>query len=780
MLASNMNNQSPSSSVLPSASGSPVTGAVNAQSSAATPTGPSSVNSLQNYVVSSPSPNSNFNSNSLLLLSPSSTSSNHSNNPNSSNSHPNDPNAPKPPLTGYQHYFKLRQSELRIQDSKLKFGDIVKIVGNEWSKNIDKETKNKFINKGLQDKERYKQEMKVYKQINGISGATTSVVNAPTVSNASSGTGNSVNISMNGINIDETSSIIATNAVQLAGVVTGPSSNKKSKSKSHRPQPLSQVPSQQQHPQQQQSKSLNDMKMEVDTLGTHQHQSHHLPHHHQQAFMSIKSGIVPSGLTVNKESLSSTPIKNIIASEHQQNMLKQQQQQQQHQQHQQQQQHLQQIQQPPPQNSLSSDLTFLFGDSASTGASSTGLANSAASINADYFNVDAMHARILERSLQFTNELKYMKLKQNSLKMENRKCNQTIKTLKQESDRKQTVLQELTRNNSTLRDKLAVFKRLVQLCSPSTVSSSSSPPGVSNASSGSSIAAVSNSSSSNTSSSNNTSASSSVPSQLLYSNNSNPNSASFINSLIFLNNPSTASTAAANNGVGLDSTNIYNQQIQLHLQQQQQHQQQQQQQQAQNIYNQQSSQQQQQQQQQQQFHYMNQQQQAQGQHQQQQLLSSQGHLGLNLQQQQQHHIQQQMHLQQQQQQQQQQHHHHQQQQQQQQMHLQQMQQHQQHSHQQQIQQQQLQQPSSQYTNELFASINLNNYLLPSGSASSSNTASTNLPSTVSAALAVRQAAAMFSLDDAANLNLRQQVGGQQQQQNTAGGSSGISSSATSG
>ena len=53
----------------------------------------------------------------------------------------NDPNSPKPPLTGYQHYFKLRQSELRSQDASLKFGDIVKIVGNEWSKNIDKETK---------------------------------------------------------------------------------------------------------------------------------------------------------------------------------------------------------------------------------------------------------------------------------------------------------------------------------------------------------------------------------------------------------------------------------------------------------------------------------------------------------------------------------------------------------------------------------------------------------------------------------------------------------------
>lgn len=55
-----------------------------------------------------------------------------------------DPNSPKP-LTGYQHYFKIRQQELRSQDQSLKFGDIVKIVGNEWSKNIDKETKDVII-----------------------------------------------------------------------------------------------------------------------------------------------------------------------------------------------------------------------------------------------------------------------------------------------------------------------------------------------------------------------------------------------------------------------------------------------------------------------------------------------------------------------------------------------------------------------------------------------------------------------------------------------------------
>jgi len=92
----------------------------------------------------------------LLLLSPPPSANSASSSSSGSSSGPN-PDSSKP-LTGYQHYFKIRQQELRSQDQTLKFGDIVKIVGNEWSKNIDKETKEKFINRGLQDKERYKTE----------------------------------------------------------------------------------------------------------------------------------------------------------------------------------------------------------------------------------------------------------------------------------------------------------------------------------------------------------------------------------------------------------------------------------------------------------------------------------------------------------------------------------------------------------------------------------------------------------------------------------------------
>ena len=49
---------------------------------------------------------------------------------------------PKPYLSGYQMYFKSRQSELRNQIPKLNFNDIVKLVGNEWSKTIDPSLKN--------------------------------------------------------------------------------------------------------------------------------------------------------------------------------------------------------------------------------------------------------------------------------------------------------------------------------------------------------------------------------------------------------------------------------------------------------------------------------------------------------------------------------------------------------------------------------------------------------------------------------------------------------------
>lgn len=81
----------------------------------------------------------------------------------------------------------------------------------------------------------------------------------------------------------------------------------------------------------------------------------------------------------------------------------------------------------------------------------------------DYFNVDAYHSKIIERSLQTTTELKYMKLKQNNFKTEIKKSNQMLKALKQEFDKKQSVLNDLTKSSNGLTEKLNIFKRFIQI-----------------------------------------------------------------------------------------------------------------------------------------------------------------------------------------------------------------------------------------------------------------------------------------------------------------------------
>lgn len=58
----------------------------------------------------------------------------------------------------------------------------------------------------------------------------------------------------------------------------------------------------------------------------------------------------------------------------------------------------------------------------------------------DYFHLDAYHSKIIERSLQSSVELKYMKLKQTNFKTEIKKSNQMLKQLKQEYDKKQSIL----------------------------------------------------------------------------------------------------------------------------------------------------------------------------------------------------------------------------------------------------------------------------------------------------------------------------------------------------
>jgi len=80
----------------------------------------------------------------------------------------------------------------------------------------------------------------------------------------------------------------------------------------------------------------------------------------------------------------------------------------------------------------------------------------------DYFNLDAYHSKIIERSLQSNIELKCMKLKQTNFKAEIKKSNQMLKSLKQEYDKKQSILNDLNKSSTGLNDKLNFFKRFIQ------------------------------------------------------------------------------------------------------------------------------------------------------------------------------------------------------------------------------------------------------------------------------------------------------------------------------
>ncbi len=83
----------------------------------------------------------------------------------------------------------------------------------------------------------------------------------------------------------------------------------------------------------------------------------------------------------------------------------------------------------------------------------------------DYFEIDAYHGKIMERSVAASNELKAIKLKQSAIKLDNRKSNQTLKTLKSEIDKKQTFITELNKNILACNDQFGMFKRLIQICS---------------------------------------------------------------------------------------------------------------------------------------------------------------------------------------------------------------------------------------------------------------------------------------------------------------------------
>ena len=83
-------------------------------------------------------------------------------------------------------------------------------------------------------------------------------------------------------------------------------------------------------------------------------------------------------------------------------------------------------------------------------------------VHREYFDINAYHAKIIERSVLASNEFKAMKLKQSAIKLDNRKSNQTLKTLKNELDKKQTYLSNLSKANAAYVEQLTLCRHLVE------------------------------------------------------------------------------------------------------------------------------------------------------------------------------------------------------------------------------------------------------------------------------------------------------------------------------
>eukprot|EP00898_Chlorokybus_atmophyticus_P008929 jgi/Chlat1/9037/Chrsp94S08306 len=72
-----------------------------------------------------------------------------------------DPNAPKRPLAPYMFFCKDRREDIKAENPDVSFGEIGKILGQEWSSMSDKE-KRPYVQKAEKDKERYTAEMANY------------------------------------------------------------------------------------------------------------------------------------------------------------------------------------------------------------------------------------------------------------------------------------------------------------------------------------------------------------------------------------------------------------------------------------------------------------------------------------------------------------------------------------------------------------------------------------------------------------------------------------------
>eukprot|EP00924_Labyrinthula_sp_SR-Ha-C_P008519 snap_masked-scaffold_32-processed-gene-2.31-mRNA-1 protein AED:0.25 eAED:0.33 QI:0/0.5/0.66/1/0.5/0.33/3/81/433 len=74
-----------------------------------------------------------------------------------------DPDMPKRPLSSYMFYSKDRRPSLQKEKPELKFGEYSKLIGEEW-KVLPLEKREKYQEQSSKDKERYDEEMKVYKE----------------------------------------------------------------------------------------------------------------------------------------------------------------------------------------------------------------------------------------------------------------------------------------------------------------------------------------------------------------------------------------------------------------------------------------------------------------------------------------------------------------------------------------------------------------------------------------------------------------------------------------
>lgn len=68
---------------------------------------------------------------------------------------------PKAPATGYNLY--LNDQRKLFKDSPLVFHEITKIIGNKWS-SLSLEEKKPYLEKAEEEKRRYKEELRVYRQ----------------------------------------------------------------------------------------------------------------------------------------------------------------------------------------------------------------------------------------------------------------------------------------------------------------------------------------------------------------------------------------------------------------------------------------------------------------------------------------------------------------------------------------------------------------------------------------------------------------------------------------